>query len=81
MAFKNPTRETEYQKNYHQKYKPNMLQKLKDELKALSEKQDIGAYIADYISIFSDIEQCTSTVVQITLYKFLIKFIQFSLVH
>jgi predicted house-cleaning noncanonical NTP pyrophosphatase (MazG superfamily) len=76
MAFKNPTRETEYQKNYHQKYKPKMLQKLKDELKTLSQQHEIEAYIDDFVFIYEDVDESTSTLVQITWYKYLIKFIR-----
>jgi predicted house-cleaning noncanonical NTP pyrophosphatase (MazG superfamily) len=81
MAYSDKNREKDYQFNYHKNYKPKMLQKLKDELKALSEQQDIEAYMTEYILIFSDIDQCTSTALQITWYRFLIKFIQYRLVR
>jgi predicted house-cleaning noncanonical NTP pyrophosphatase (MazG superfamily) len=79
MAYSDKNREKDYQFNYHKNYKPKMLQKLKDELKALSEQQDIEAYMTEYIIINNDIDQCTSTINAITWYKFLINYIKYRL--
>ena len=81
MAYKDPMREKEYQKKYHTHYLASKLQKLKDELKALSEKQDIEAYITEYIIINNDCDEFTSTINAITWYNFLINYIKYRLVH
>jgi hypothetical protein len=66
MAYLNAQKERDYQLNYHKHYKIKKLQKLMDELITLSQQHEIEAYITDYILIFSDIDQCTSTALQIT---------------
>ena len=79
MAYLNAEKEREYQFNYHKKYKPRMLQKLKNELKTLSQQHEIELYINEFITTYNDIDECNSTQVQITWYQYLIKFINFRL--
>jgi predicted house-cleaning noncanonical NTP pyrophosphatase (MazG superfamily) len=76
MAYSNKNQEKEYQFNYHKLYKPKMLQKLKDELKTLSQQHEIETYIDDFVFIYEDVDECTSTLVQITWYQYLLKYIK-----
>jgi hypothetical protein len=80
MAYLNRNQEKLYQQNYQKLYKLKILQKLKDELKALSQQHEIEAYMNEFITTYNDIEECTSILVQITWYQYLIKFINFRLV-
>ena len=80
MAFKDPVREREYQKVYQQNYKKKLLTQLKDELKYLSQQHDIEIYINDFILIYNDIDELTSTDQQIYWYRFLLKYIRYQLV-
>ena len=79
MAYKDPIREREYQKSYQSQYRLKKLQKLKADLKALSEKQDIEAYITEYIIINNDCDEYTTTINAITWYNFLINYINYKL--
>mgnify|MGYP000352889926 CR=1 FL=1 len=76
MAYSDKNREKDYQKNYHEKYKPKMLQKFKEELKTLSQQHEIETYIDDFVFIYEDVDECTSTLVQITWYQYLLKYIK-----
>jgi hypothetical protein len=49
-------------------------------LKTLSQQHDIETYIDDFVFIYEDVDECTSSLVQITWYKYLIKFIRHRLV-
>ena len=79
MAFKDPVREKEYQKTYQLQYRLKKLHNLKADLKALSQEHDIENYINEFILMYSDLDEFTSTINAITWYKFLINYINYKL--